>query len=90
LLSLESEKTLQMSIQVTYYGMLAEITGQANEVWIADQDLTAGGFRNQILERYPAMREKKFKIAVDQKIVQDHVPIDQASEIALLPPFAGG
>ena len=79
-----------MSIQVTYYGMLAEITGQANEVWIADQNPTVGAFRNQILERYPAMREKKFKVAVDQKISQDHIAIDQASEIALLPPFAGG
>ena len=79
-----------MSIQVMYYGMLAEITGQANEVWIADKNLTVGEFRNQILARYPAMREKKFKIAVDQKISQDYVSIDQASEIALLPPFAGG
>ncbi|MCF2486717.1 MoaD/ThiS family protein [Dyadobacter sp. CY347] len=79
-----------MSIQVSYYGMLAEITGQANEVWVADQNLTVGDFRNQIIERYPAMREKKFKIAVDQKISQDYVSIDNASEIALLPPFAGG
>ncbi|MCF2496482.1 MULTISPECIES: MoaD/ThiS family protein [Dyadobacter] len=79
-----------MSIQVSYYGMLAEITGQANEVWVADQNLTVGDFRNQIIERYPAMREKKFKIAVDQKIAQDYVSIDNASEIALLPPFAGG
>jgi molybdopterin converting factor small subunit len=79
-----------MSIQVMYYGMLAEITGQANEVWIADKNLTVGDFRNQILERYPAMREKKFKIAVDQKIANDYVSIDHASEIALLPPFAGG
>ena len=79
-----------MSIQVMYYGMLAEITGQANEVWIADKNLTVGEFRDQIFARYPAMREKKFKIAVDQKISQDYVSIDQASEIALLPPFAGG
>ncbi|MCF0043044.1 MoaD/ThiS family protein [Dyadobacter fanqingshengii] len=79
-----------MSIQIMYYGMLAEITGQANEIWIADPHLTVGDFRNQIMERYPAMREKKFKIAVDQKIAQDYVSIDNASEIALLPPFAGG
>ncbi|MCF0050303.1 MoaD/ThiS family protein [Dyadobacter sp. LJ53] len=79
-----------MSIQVMYYGMLAEITGLANEVWVADPNLTVGELRSQIMERYPAMREKKFKIAVDQKISQDHVPIDSASEIALLPPFAGG
>jgi len=79
-----------MSIQVMYYGMLAEITGQSNEIWTADRNLTVGEFRNQIMERYPAMRDKKFKIAVDQKIAQDYITLDQASEIALLPPFAGG
>ena len=79
-----------MSIQVTYYGMLAEIAGQANEVWNADESLTVGEFREQILVKYPALRDKKFKVAVDQKIAQDYVSIDHASEIALLPPFAGG
>jgi len=79
-----------MSIQVTYYGMLAEITGQANEVWNADKSLTVGEFRELILVKYPALRDKKFKVAVDQKIAQDYVFIDHASEIALLPPFAGG
>ena len=70
--------------------MLAEIAGQANEVWNADKSLTVGEFRDQILGKYPALRDKKFKIAVDQKIAQDYVSIDHASEIALLPPFAGG
>ncbi|MCE7066369.1 MoaD/ThiS family protein [Dyadobacter sp. CY326] len=79
-----------MSIRVMYYGMLAEIAGQANEVWNADRSLTVGEFRDQIVERYPALRDKKFKIAVDQKISQDSILIDNASEIALLPPFAGG
>jgi molybdopterin synthase sulfur carrier subunit len=79
-----------MSLHVTYYGMLAEITGLAEEVWVGDSQLTVGGFRNQLLDKYPAMREKKFKIAVNQKISEDFVPIDTQSEIALLPPFAGG
>jgi molybdopterin synthase sulfur carrier subunit len=79
-----------MSLHVMYYGMLAEITGLAEEVWVADTQLTVGGFRNQVLDKYPAMREKKFKIAVNQKISDDFAPIDIQSEIALLPPFAGG
>jgi molybdopterin converting factor small subunit len=62
----------------------------AEEVWVADSQLTVGGFRKQLLDRYPVMREKKFKIAVNQKISEDYVPIDAQSEIALLPPFAGG
>ena len=79
-----------MSFHVKYYGMLAEIAGMSDEVWNADTSLTVGKFRSQVLERYPAMRDKKFKIAVNQKIAEDFVPIETPAEIALLPPFAGG
>lgn len=79
-----------MSFQVKYFGMLAEIAGQPDEVWNAGESLTVGEFRSQVLEKYPALREKKFKIAVDQKISEDFMPIGPSAEIALLPPFAGG
>jgi molybdopterin synthase sulfur carrier subunit len=79
-----------MSVHVMYFGMLAEIVGQAEETLVADESLTVGSFRDLILEKYPAMREKKFKIAVNQRISEDFVPIEIPAEIALLPPFAGG
>jgi molybdopterin synthase sulfur carrier subunit len=79
-----------MSVHITYFGMLAEITGQAEESWIADENLTVGRLRNLLLEKYPLMSEKKFKIAVNQKISEDFVPIETSAEIAVLPPFAGG
>ncbi|WP_229206011.1 MoaD/ThiS family protein [Dyadobacter fermentans] len=70
--------------------MLAEIAGLSDEVWTAAGGLTVGQFRTQVTEKYPAMRDKKFKIAVNQKISEDFVPIEAPAEIALLPPFAGG
>ncbi|NIJ55714.1 MoaD/ThiS family protein [Dyadobacter arcticus] len=79
-----------MSVHITYFGMLAEMAGQADEVWTMDEQLTVGKFRGLLLEKYPSMREKKFKIAVNQKISEDFVPIELAAEIAVLPPFAGG
>ncbi|WP_353717582.1 MoaD/ThiS family protein [Dyadobacter sp. 676] len=79
-----------MGVQVKYFGMLAEIAGLSDEVWNTAGTLTVGQFRTQVLEKYPAMRGKKFKIAVNQKISEDFVPIESPSEIALLPPFAGG
>ncbi|WP_229254192.1 MoaD/ThiS family protein [Dyadobacter sp. NIV53] len=51
-----------MSIQVMYFGMLAEITGQASESWLINDNLTVGEFRTQIWEKYPAMREKSSKL----------------------------
>lgn len=79
-----------MSFHVKYFGMLAEIAGMSDEIWTADRAMTVGNFRSQIMEKYPAMRDKKFKIAVNQKISEDFVPIEIPAEIALLPPFAGG
>jgi sulfur-carrier protein len=79
-----------MSFQVKYFGMLAEIAGLSDEVWNNAGNLTVGQFRAQVMEKYPAMREKKFKIAVNQKISDDFMPIEMPAEIALLPPFAGG
>ena len=79
-----------MNIQVMYFGMLAEITGHANEPWLFNENLTVGEFRSQILERYPALKEKKFKIAVNKQISDDLLLISESAEIALLPPFAGG
>lgn len=85
-----NDDQIPMSFQVKYFGMLAEIAGLSDEVWNAAGSLTVGQFRAQMLDKYPAMRDKKFKIAVNQKISEDFVLIETPAEIALLPPFAGG
>lgn len=85
-----NDDQIPMSFQVKYFGMLAEIAGLSDEVWNAAGSLTVGQFRVQMLDKYPAMRDKKFKIAVNQKISEDFVLIETPAEIALLPPFAGG
>ncbi|WP_031530587.1 MoaD/ThiS family protein [Dyadobacter crusticola] len=79
-----------MSLHVLYFGMLAEVTGLAEENWIDNGQLTVGDFRAQVTQRYPALQGKKFKIAVNQRILEDLADIAPQSEIALLPPFAGG
>ena len=79
-----------MSIHVMYYGMLAEITGVADEAWLIDEHITVGQFRTRIGERYPGMRDKKFKVAVNKQIADDFMVMNNQAEVALLPPFAGG
>ena len=51
-----------MSIHIMYYGMLAEITGHAEEVWTANESLSVGSFRALILAKYPELREKNLKL----------------------------
>jgi len=80
----------EMGINILYFGMLAEISGQANEIWTINDGLSVGDLKKLILEKYPAMGEKKFKVAVNQQIADDQTFVSTQSEVALLPPFAGG
>lgn len=77
-------------IEVMYFGMLAEITGQTSEFWETTENLTVAAFRKEVVGRYPLLENKKFKVAVNKRIVEETAIIPQMGELALLPPFAGG
>ncbi|MBE9464989.1 MoaD/ThiS family protein [Dyadobacter subterraneus] len=79
-----------MSINILYFGMLAEISGQAKESFPGKENMTVKDLKEQLFEKYPQLREKKFKVAINQKIGDDGMIIPSSAEIALLPPFAGG
>ena len=79
-----------MEVRIQYYGMLAEISGQALELWTLGENITVGALRDKLVEKYPEFGTKKFKVALNLQISDDHVTITPDSQIALLPPFAGG
>lgn len=79
-----------MNIQVKYFGMLVEVTSNSEEVWSLNQATSVAQFKLDLLEKYPLLLEKKFKIAINKKIVNDASLIEGGDELALLPPFAGG
>lgn len=79
-----------MNINILYFGMLAEISGQAKEVLLVKENMTVSDLKKLLIEKYPEFREKKFKVAVNQQIGDDTTIIPMSAEIALLPPFAGG
>jgi molybdopterin synthase sulfur carrier subunit len=79
-----------MDVQIMYFGMLSEITGQSNESSVLAEGITVGDFKHQIEDKYPLLKGKKFKVAVNKQISDDSTLIRPNSELALLPPFAGG
>jgi molybdopterin synthase sulfur carrier subunit len=40
--------------------------------------------------KYPALKNLKYKVAVNRNIIQSNTALQQDMEIALLPPFSGG
>lgn len=77
-----------MNITIKYFGLLAEVTQCSEELLEF-----SGTYINELLEtlysKYPMLREKDFQIAQNNSISNDESKIS-STEIALLPPFAGG
>ena len=77
-----------MEIQVIVFGQLTEITGSGliRLTGISDSD----NLLNLLNEKFPALKDSKFAIAIDKKIVRSNTPVSQTSTIVLMPPFSGG
>ena len=77
-----------MKLTIKYFGLLAEVTS-CNE----EQIEFSGTKINELLEamysKYPKLKETDFQIAQNNTITNDDTEIS-STEIALLPPFAGG
>ena len=77
-----------MEMHVLVFGQLTDITGTGTikvpEVKDTDQLL------DQLREKYPALKDVKFLVAVDKKAVHTNTPVSSASTIVLMPPFSGG
>jgi len=77
-----------MQINIIIFGQIADITGTNNLTVENVADTT------QLVERlnatYPALRNAKYAIAVDKKIIKENTSLSHNNTIALLPPFSGG
>jgi len=79
-----------MQYNIKYFGLLCEISGLAEENIELEEGRTVTDFRSLLEERYPLLATKEYKFAVDHKIIQNENDLIQGSEVALLPPLAGG
>jgi len=74
-------------VRVLYFGAAQEIAGKA------DEELTAGdtaSLRREILDRYPAMRNISFRMALNRTLLREDSDLKENDLIAILPPFQGG
>lgn len=76
-----------MAIQVLFFGQLTEIAGNAVGVPAAE---TLRGLERELWEQFPLLKEKKYALSVNQKIVAGDMLLTEGDIVALLPPFSGG
>ncbi|MHA7859034.1 MAG: MoaD/ThiS family protein [Henriciella sp.] len=81
-------------VKVIYFGRLSDVTGVDEEVLdLPDGVETAGALRNWLDLRFEAggaLLEPTVRIAINSEICFDSTSLDQATEIALMPPVGGG
>lgn len=78
-----------MKLNITYFGMIAEIVNCSTEIIEIDY-VKSCNFRHLIEEKYPKISKIEYKIAINQQIMDSIETNHNELEIALLPPFAGG
>ena len=76
-----------MSLKIIMFGRLADIAGNSVSVKnVADTDSLV----NSLHDRYPALADTKYVIAVNKQIIKENTVLNADSVVALLPPFSGG
>jgi molybdopterin synthase sulfur carrier subunit len=75
-----------LTIQV--FGQLTDIIGAASCAVERVDDTES--LKTLLFAKYPLLKQKKFMVAVNNRIVKENTPIGEVASIALLPPFSGG
>ncbi len=79
-----------MKLKIRYFGMLAEITNMEFECIEVDENIGAFMLKDLLEEKYNQFSKINYKVAVNENIIETDMNLNMDSEIALLPPFAGG
>ncbi len=77
-----------MEIQVIFFGSITDITNTSQIIISGCNDTQS--LKNELISRYPSIENKKYFIAVNQKMIQENTPLKTGDTVALMPPFSGG
>ena len=75
-------------IKVLFFGSISEAAGRQEEIFETEGKLDQ--LRALVVQKYPAIKDIKHRIAINQEVDPDNNELSDGDEIAFLPPFAGG
>ncbi|MCB9225327.1 MAG: molybdopterin converting factor subunit 1 [Crocinitomicaceae bacterium] len=76
-------------MKVLYFAQVAEKVGCSKEEIMMEGNTTED-LLNYLKNKYAVLNDMTFKLAVDQTLIHENISIKDGTEVALLPPFAGG
>lgn len=77
-----------MEIQVIFFGSITDITNTSQLVLSGCGDTQS--LMTELIARYPSIANRKYFVAVNQKMIQENTPLKTGDTVALMPPFSGG
>ena len=77
-----------MILSIKYFGLLAEVTERSEEK-IKFSGKSISDLKTILFQKYEELKNKDFQIVQNNELTTNETKVN-ATEIALLPPFAGG
>jgi molybdopterin converting factor small subunit len=77
-----------MEISVLFFGVLTEVTGTHRKQYSDVKSFT--DLNKKLRDDFPEIVHYNFRIAVNNKIVNEDPLLSPGDEVAYMPPFAGG
>ena len=75
-------------MEIIFFGQLADIAGKSN---IQMEGITGTDTLKATLEAdFPGLKQVKYMLAVDKKMITSNTALTGCEMIALMPPFSGG
>ena len=78
-----------MKVSVLFFGSLIDATEGEREIQLKDMP-DIDSVKNNLLKKFPKLENYTFRVALNQKILDENQVLSDDDVIALLPPFAGG
>jgi sulfur-carrier protein len=77
-----------MKVNILIFGQLTDITGK--ETLLLDDITDTNNLIAAMNEKYPALKQSKYIIAVDKLVISGNTKLNNNSTVALMPAFSGG
>lgn len=75
-------------MKILTFGQVTDIINQSS--FEVNDVADTNSLKHLLEDKYAPLKEIKYAIAIDKKIVNDNTAIQPHSVVALLPPFSGG
>lgn len=77
-----------MPLKLLFFGSCADASGNSEtENFLAE---STDQLLEQLFLQYPKLKNQKFSIAVNHKIINGNFELKEGDVVALIPPFSGG